>query len=63
MRLSWISNRSLKLSPKARLVEDDETEVLRQKLAALAWKPENGFLKDRGEDGGESPESRSTEAA
>ena len=46
MSLSWISNRSLKVSPKVRLVEDGETEVLRQKLAALQWRPQNGFLKD-----------------
>ena len=50
MSLSWISNRSLKVSPKVRLVEDGETEVLRQKLAALKWRPENGFLKDHEHD-------------
>jgi hypothetical protein len=50
MSLSWISNRSLKVSPKVRLVEDGETEVLRQKLAALKWRPENGFLKDHEQD-------------
>jgi hypothetical protein len=50
MSLSWISNRSLKDSPKVRLVEDGETEVLRQKLAALEWRPQNGFLKDEVHD-------------
>ena len=45
MSLSWISNRSLKVSPKVRLVDDGETEVLRQKLAAHEWRPQNGFLK------------------
>ena len=50
MSLSWISNRSLKVSPKVRLVEDGEAEVLRQKLAALTWRPENGFLKDHEPD-------------
>jgi hypothetical protein len=46
MSLSWFSNRSLKVSPKARLVPDEETDALRRKLAALDWQPENGFLKD-----------------
>lgn len=46
MSLSWISNRSLKLSPRARLVADGETEALRRKLEEIAWRPENGFLKD-----------------
>jgi hypothetical protein len=50
MSLSWISNRSLKVSPKVRLVDDGETEVLRQKLAALEWRPQNGFLKDEVHD-------------
>jgi hypothetical protein len=50
MSLSWISNRSLKVSPKVRLVDDGEAEVLRQKLAALTWRPENGFLKDHAHD-------------
>ena len=52
MSLSWISNRSLKVSPKVRLVDDGETEVLRQKLAALEWRPQNGFLKDEVHDHG-----------
>jgi len=52
MSLSWISNRSLKVSPKVRLVDDGETEVLRQKLAALEWRPQNGFLKDEIHDRG-----------
>ena len=47
MSLSWISNRSLRVSPKVRLVGDEESEVLRRKLEALEWKPENGFLKDQ----------------
>lgn len=47
MTFSWISNRSLKVSPKARLVADGETEALRRKLEALDWKPQNGFLKDQ----------------
>jgi hypothetical protein len=56
MSLSWISNRSLKVSPKVRLVDDGEAEVLRQKLAALTWRPENGFLKDREQDAPASEE-------
>jgi hypothetical protein len=47
MSLSWFSNRGLNLSPRARLVEDGETEVLRRKLERIEWRPENGFLKDQ----------------
>jgi len=47
MSLSWIANRSLKVSPRVRLVADEETEALHRKLQALEWKPENGFLKDQ----------------
>jgi len=47
MSLSWISNRSLRISPKVRLVEDGEVEALRRKLEDLEWRPENGFLKDQ----------------
>jgi hypothetical protein len=47
MSLSWIANRSLKVSPKARLVADDESAALRRKLESLDWKPSNGFLKDQ----------------
>ena len=47
MSLSWISNRSLKVSPRVRLVQDDEAEALRRKLEGLAWRPENGVLKDQ----------------
>ena len=47
MSLSWISNRSLKVSPRVRLVQDDEAEALRRKLERIEWRPENGFLKDQ----------------
>lgn len=47
MDLSWISNRSLKLSPRVRLVDDSEAEALRRKLEGLEWRPQNGFLKDQ----------------
>ena len=47
MDLSWISYRSLKLSSRARLVDDSEAEALRRKLEAIEWKPQNGFLKDQ----------------
>ena len=47
MSLSWISNRSLKLSPRVRLVEDGEAEALRRKLEQVEWQPENGFLRDQ----------------
>jgi hypothetical protein len=47
MSLSWISNRSLKLSPRVRLVDDGDAEALRRKLEDLEWRPQNGFLKDQ----------------
>jgi len=47
MSLSWINrNRSLELSPRARLVDDIDAKVLESKREALAWRPQNGFLKD-----------------
>jgi hypothetical protein len=47
MNLSWIGhNRSLVLSPRARLVDDIDAEVLQRKREALAWRPRNGFLRD-----------------
>jgi len=46
MNLSWIGrNRSLELSPRARLVDDVDAEFLLRKREALAWRPQNGFLK------------------
>ena len=45
MSLSWITNRSLKVSPRVRLVDDADAAALRRKLETLEWKPENGFLK------------------
>ena len=47
MSLSWITNRSLKVSPRVRLVDDADAAALRRKLETLEWKPENGFLKDQ----------------
>lgn len=47
MSLSWIANRSLKLSPRVRLVASEESDALRRKREALDWKPANGFLKDQ----------------
>lgn len=47
MNLSWIGrNRSLELSPRVRLVDDIDAQVLQQKREALAWRPQNGFLMD-----------------
>jgi hypothetical protein len=47
MNLTWIGrNRSLELSPRARLVDDVEAEALRRKREALQWRPRNGFLVD-----------------
>jgi hypothetical protein len=47
MNLSWISNRSLKISPRARLVADDDVAALQRKLEEIDWQPTNGFLKDQ----------------
>jgi hypothetical protein len=47
MDLSWITNRSLQLSPRARVVDEAAEEALRRKRQELAWQPENGFLKDQ----------------
>jgi hypothetical protein len=47
MNLSWMGrNRSLELSPRARLVDDVEAEALRRKRESLQWRPSNGFLVD-----------------
>lgn len=46
MNLSWITNRSLNVSPRARLVADADADALRRKLEHLEWRPQNGFLKD-----------------
>ena len=51
MSLSWIGrNRSLEMSPRARLVDDLDAEVLQRKREALQWRPQNGFLKDEIEE-------------
>jgi hypothetical protein len=50
MSLSWISNRSLRISPRARLVDDGEAEALRRKLEQIEWRPQNGFLRDQVDD-------------
>jgi hypothetical protein len=63
MDLSWIANRSLKVSPKARLVGEDESAALRRKLEALEWKPSNGFLKDQFVERTESGAARGYRAA
>jgi hypothetical protein len=47
MELSWITNRSLRISPRARLVADGDAEALRRKLDQIEWRPQNGFLKDQ----------------
>ena len=47
MGLSWISNRSLRVSPRVRLVDNSESDALRRKLDSVDWKPANGFLRDQ----------------
>ena len=49
MSLIWIAKRSLNVSPRVRLVADEEAEALRRKREALAWRPEGGFLRDQQE--------------
>ena len=45
MDLTWIGrNRTLEMSPRARLVADVEADALRRKREALDWRPSNGFL-------------------
>ena len=47
MNLSWIGRkRSLELSPRARLVDDIDADVLQRKREALTWRPQNGFLRE-----------------
>jgi hypothetical protein len=59
MNLIWIGrNRSLELSPRARLVNEEEANALRRKREQLQWRPQNGFLV---EDGNEP--SRNADAA
>lgn len=51
MNLTWIGrNRSLEMSPRARLVDDLDAQVLQRKREALQWRPQNGFLKDEIEE-------------
>jgi hypothetical protein len=50
MNLLWIGrNRSLEVSPRARLVDDVDAAVLQRKREALQWRPANGFLRDEQE--------------
>jgi len=63
MSLSWITNRSLKVSPRVRLVDDADAEALRRKLETLEWKPENGFLKDQVVERPDAGAARSVRAA
>jgi len=47
MNMSWIGrNRSLEMSPRARLVDDGEAAALQRKREALQWRPSNGFLAE-----------------
>jgi len=53
MNLSWIGyKRSLELSPRARLVDDIDAEVLQRKREALDWRPQHGFLTDERDEFG-----------
>jgi len=63
MSLSWISNRSLKFSPRLRLVDDDEAAALRQKIESLDFRPSNGFLRDQFDEKPQNGVSRAEQAA
>lgn len=63
MSFSWIANRSLKFSPRLRLVDDDEAAALRRKMESLDWRPANGFLRDQFEVRPQAGDSRSEQAA
>ena len=61
MNLIWLGrNRSLELSPRARLVDEVEAEALRLKREQLQWRPRNGFLLDEGPErsNGDQPAPR-----
>lgn len=58
MNLTWIGrNRSLELSPRARLVDDVAAEALRLKREQLQWRPRNGFLVDDAPTDGDATEA------
>jgi hypothetical protein len=63
MSLSWISDRSLKLSPRVRLVADGESDALRRKLEQVDWQPQNGFLRDQIIEKAPRPSGRPSRAA
>jgi hypothetical protein len=58
MNLTWIGrNRSLELSPRARLVDEVAAEALRRKREELQWRPRNGFLVDETRVDGDAHEA------
>jgi len=63
MNLSWITDRGLRISPRARLVADGDAEALRRKLEQIEWRPQNGFLKDQVTERAPQPAARSARAA
>ena len=63
MSLTWFSDRSLTVSPKARLVDDGASAALRRKFESVDWKPANGFLKDQVQDRPEAGFARGARAA
>lgn len=44
--LTWLTPRGLQLSPRAQLVQPEETQKLNEKLAQLKYRPEMGFLTE-----------------
>lgn len=44
--LSWLTSRSLQISPRAKLVTDEEAQKLRERLAQVDYRPQTGFLTE-----------------
>ena len=44
--LTWLTPRGLQLSPRAQLVNPEETRKLNEKLAQVNYRPQTGFLTE-----------------
>jgi hypothetical protein len=42
--MSWLTPRSMQISPRAKLVSDEEAQKLRERLSQVSYRPQNGFL-------------------
>ena len=45
--LSWLTQRSMQISPRAKLVSDEEAQKLRERLAQVNYRPQIGFLVEQ----------------